>query len=195
MDSSGYNQLYATLLLHGEIPEVEFEKFIPLLAPKNIIKDNFFIQIGEMPKTFGFIMSGIFKTYYLSEEGNEIITDFCMEKEISGSVNLFDNCYAEQSIQAIEDSFLYVVNYKAFLAFSERHICWQKYIRNLMDSYYSHKTQKEKGFLMYDAEARYLNFLKEHPGIENRVYQYQIASYLGITPIALSRIRKKIQLK
>ena len=54
------------------------------------------------------------------------------------------------------------------------------------------KTEREREFLLFDAETRYKSFLNTFPGLERRIKQHLIASYLGITPVALSRIRKKM---
>lgn len=55
------------------------------------------------------------------------------------------------------------------------------------------KEQKESQFLLDHAEKRYLNFKQEYPELESRINQYHIASYLGITPVALSRIRARLK--
>jgi hypothetical protein len=56
---------------------------------------------------------------------------------------------------------------------------------------YCIKEAREREFLLFDAKARYRSFLSTYPGLEKRVKQHLIASYLGITPVALSRVRKK----
>jgi CRP-like cAMP-binding protein len=64
----------------------------------------------------------------------------------------------------------------------------------LLEKGYCTKEKREREFLLFDAEARYQSFLKSYPGLEKRVKQHQIASYLGITNVSLSRIRRKMGL-
>ncbi len=157
-----------------------------------MLEGEFFVHIGEKPTDMGFILSGIFRTFSVTESGNEIITDFCMEGDVTGSMNILNNTKAEQAIQALEDCSLLSINYNDYLNFLAGHKCWHDLNKMLTESFFIHKAEREKELLLYDAENRYKRFLKEFPGIEKRVRQYHIASYLGITPIALSRIRKKI---
>lgn len=76
-----------------------------------------------------------------------------------------------------------------FESLYKRHRCWETLGRKLAEGLYIKKEMKERLLLMNTAEERYLQFLKEFPGLEKRVPQYHIASYLGITPVSLSRIR------
>ena len=66
---------------------------------------------------------------------------------------------------------------------------WERLGRLLTEQLYIKKEQREAEFLLDDAPTRYRNFQKQYPGLEDRLPQYHVASYLGITPVALSRIR------
>jgi CRP-like cAMP-binding protein len=78
-------------------------------------------------------------------------------------------------------------DYKKLLA---GHICWQTITSKLTQEIFIEKEKREREFLSDDAETRYLNFIQKYSGIEKRINQYQIASYLGISHVTLSRIRK-----
>lgn len=68
----------------------------------------------------------------------------------------------------------------------------ERLARKLAELFFVQKEQREIDIVLLDADKRYLLFQKEFPGLENMIPQYHIASYLGITPTQLSRIRKKI---
>ncbi|MCP4271690.1 MAG: Crp/Fnr family transcriptional regulator, partial [Gammaproteobacteria bacterium] len=73
----------------------------------------------------------------------------------------------------------------------DQHRCWEKLGRLLAEQLYIKKETREAEFLLDDAETRYLNFQTNYPGLEDRLTQYHVASYLGITPVMLSRIRRR----
>jgi CRP-like cAMP-binding protein len=64
----------------------------------------------------------------------------------------------------------------------------------IAESLFIKKERREATLLLDDAKTRYLNFLEEYPGLETRLKQYHIASYLGITPVSLSRVRAQLKL-
>ncbi len=68
---------------------------------------------------------------------------------------------------------------------------WEKLGRILAEQLFVKKETREASFLLDNAEARYIRFLKDYPNLEDRITQYHIASYLGITPVMLSRIRQE----
>ena len=75
----------------------------------------------------------------------------------------------------------------------ERHACWERLGRKNAENLALVKESREKELLLDSLEIRYRRFLKEFPGLADRIPQYHIASYLGVTDVALSRIRKKIK--
>jgi len=65
--------------------------------------------------------------------------------------------------------------------------------RILAEQHFILKEQREAALLLDDAETRYRQFLSDYPGLDKRIAQYHIASYIGVTPVTLSRIRKKMR--
>ena len=85
-----------------------------------------------------------------------------------------------------------VIKYDNWKNLVFRHECWNLLIKSLLESAYIKKEKREREFLLDSAEIRYKRFLKENSNLIDRIKQYQIASYLGITPVALSRIKKSM---
>ncbi|MNI08038.1 hypothetical protein D3C73_610620 [compost metagenome] len=114
---------------------------------------------------------------------NEFITSYS---------SLLQNAPSFFAIQALMDSQLIVIPYSDFQSLFARHICWERLGRIIVEQLFVKKETRERELLLLSAEARYLLFLEKYGQVVKHIPQYHIASYLGITPVALSRIRKKL---
>lgn len=187
--------LYQTLSQLADIPSEEWEGFLNIFSEIHLKKNEHFIKVGEKPKRIGFILSGVVRFYYITEEGTEFNKSFCAENDFVASYSgLLQDKESRYSIQALEDTTLLVANYEDYKQLLEHHICWNIVSRRLAETLFIKKEKRESEFLLDDAETRYLQFLKEYPSLEKRIKNYHIASYLGITPVAMSRIRAKLDL-
>jgi CRP-like cAMP-binding protein len=95
-------------------------------------------------------------------------------------------------MQALEPSFLICMLLKEYKRLLTESNCWSNVSRQYIEDLFIEKEQREKELFALDATSRYLSFRKRYPDVERRVSQYHVASYLGITPQALSRIRKRL---
>ncbi len=170
-------------------------EFYHLTSLKYIDKGQDFISEGEYPKKVGFVVSGLFRYYYIDRKGEEFTKGFFPENSVLSSYSaIVQNRPSYFTIQALEDSVIEVVDfYKLKMSF-EPQIWWKDFLLAQIQKGFIVKETREREFLLLDAEQRYLNFRERFPTLENRVKQHIIASYLGITPESLSRIRKKINL-
>lgn len=157
-------------------------------------KGELFIREGMVCKQLLFIHRGLFR-YYLLHEGNDLTKDFAVD-----TLNPFCTAYtsfifqkpAEIWIKAEELSEVLVWDSSDVLPLFEEHFKWLLFAKRMGEWLYSRKEQKEIELLKYSAEERYQHFLTDFPGLLQRVPQYHIATYLGITPESLSRIRSKL---
>jgi len=179
---------------YGFVPESEWERSKNLpVEPIKLKKGQHFVRIGDIPERMGFIISGIFRVYYLTEQGDERILVFRGENRFLSAFSSFlENKPSWYGIQALEPSFLICMHLKEYNRLITENTCWANVSRKYVEDLFIEKEQREKEFFSLDATTRYLNFRKNHPDIERRVSQYHVASYLGITPVALSRIRKRL---
>ena len=97
-------------------------------------------------------------------------------------------------IQALEDAKLLIADYSAYRLISESHASLQQLNCKIAELLFIKKEKRESTLLLDDAKTRYLSFLEEYPGLEVRLKQHHIASYLGMTPVTLSRIRTQLKL-
>lgn len=192
IEKTWLKQMYTTLSEYAQIPEHEWNKTLGKLYSLKIKKNDYFINTGDVPDKLAFILSGIFRVFYTTESGVERILVFRGENRLLSAYSSFlENTNSRFSIQALEDSHLLYISLKDYIELLSGHQCWQIISTKYAQLLFIEKEKRENEFLSDDAEARYNNFILNYPAFEKRINQYHIASYLGITPVALSRIRRK----
>jgi CRP-like cAMP-binding protein len=180
----------------ADIPREEQDKLLKRLNSITVKKNEYFLRAGDVPQRIGFNVSGLMRLFYIDSNGTEFIKHFCMENTLAISFSAF--LLREESkfsIQAIEDTKLLTINYKTYREILDSHVCWQIVSRKLAELLYIIKEKREYELLMNSAQERYLQFLEDYPNLEHRLNNYHIASYLGITPESLSRIRTNLRNK
>ncbi|WP_282630219.1 Crp/Fnr family transcriptional regulator [Empedobacter sedimenti] len=164
-----------------------------LFVQKKLRKGELFCHDGEISKEIGFLEDGILRGYYRASNGTEYNKHFFVNSCFIGGYASLITGNPNQIIQeALTDCTIWVANYKAFQQLFEEYQDVERLARKLAEYFFVQKEQREIDIVLLDADKRYLLFLKEFPGLGNVIPQYHIASYLGITPTQLSRIRKKI---
>jgi CRP-like cAMP-binding protein len=174
----------------GGIPREELRKLFRHKRDVTLAKDAFFLLAGDVPERIGYVRSGLLRLYYIDRDGAEANKHFCLENSMAISYGAF--VQREPSpffIQALEDCRLLTIDYDTYVDLVDGHPCWQVFARKLAEMLFALKQRRESAFLLDDAKQRYLQFLEDYPGLEDRLSQYHIASYVGITPESLSRIR------
>jgi len=186
--------LIAFLRSITDIPSAEIDKVLDIFHVSKIQKNQFLVNAGETPTTLAFLVSGILRLYYISESGFEFTKSFCVEGDMAAAYTaLLNNEPSNLFIQALEDSELLIANYEEYQAVTSESPCWQKVNQGIAEQLFMKKEKRESSLLLDDAQTRYLKFRNEHPGLEVRIKQRLIASYLGITPVTLSRIRARLR--
>ncbi|MDQ1096268.1 MULTISPECIES: Crp/Fnr family transcriptional regulator [Chryseobacterium] len=163
---------------------------------KKVSKNQFLLQYGEICRNIYFVEKGLLKMYSIDKNGKEHIIQFAPESWlISDRSSLYFNEKSIYYIEAVEDSEVLFLHPDFFSRLVEQFpnsieksdIIAQKHIRSLQD--------RINSLLGETAEERYMKFIKMYPDLLLRVPQWMIASYLGITPESLSRVRKELARK
>jgi CRP-like cAMP-binding protein len=166
---------------------------MPLFTESTLKKGNSFITEGQTARSIGFLQTGIVRAFYRSHTGVEYNKHFftppCF---IGGYASLITGKPNTIIQQALTDCTVYTADYRAFTALYNRFNCLERAARRLAEIYFIEKEQREIELVLLDAAERYAIFNNQHPGLAQQIPQYHIASYLGVTPTQLSRIRKKI---
>lgn len=195
MLTPAYLQLSNVMQTLVEIPVDELAKLTRVFQPLTLNTGDFLIREGDIPSQIGFVVSGILRLYYVNSAGVEFTKSFCPENHfVTAYSALILKQPAQFFIEALEDSLLLVVDYSQYAQLCRENSCWETINHKLVQALFIKKEKREAQLLLDDATTRYQKFLTEYPDLENRVKQYHIASYLGISPVSLSRIRKNIQL-
>ncbi len=159
---------------------------------RKLDKNEYFSGEGEFPKEFGFICNGIIRVFYLSENGEEWNKYFFKDNDFIAA-SLDPNKKSPTNLQALTSVTLICIPYPRFAELLGNFPQFNAFFQKLILNYLEKKQEKEIRFLSNKTTDNYLYFRENYPDFENIIPHYHIASYLGITPTQLSRIRKKLK--
>lgn len=161
-----------------------------IARPARLKRGELFLRSGEVPSRVAFMTKGWLRYFHVGEDGREFIRYFCNGGNfVADSAALAAGRPSEFSIQAIEDSSLLVFLYEDWIGLTKSYPAWLDMHAALLEKALDSAERRARSLVLNDAETRYRLLLEEFPGIEEHVRQYEIASYLGINPVSLSRIR------
>jgi CRP-like cAMP-binding protein len=187
-------QLRAKFGTYGTLSEEAMEDLAKLLRPHSYAKGDYFLQEGQMAKNVAFVVKGLFSQYYASSDGDMVVKKFFPENHFAGSLPaMLTHSPSIFAIRALEPTETLEYNFYDFKSLTERHRDLAAfYIRYMELHWVIEKEPLEISFRYDSAKTRYVNFLTDYPNLEPRLKQHEIASYLGITPTQLSRIRAEM---
>jgi CRP-like cAMP-binding protein len=171
----------------------EIEDFLKLGREKKFKANDFFIEEGAFCQEIGFIVSGIFRSFYYSDIGDQITYCFRFSESLLSAYSSYITGKATpENIQAITDATVILFQKKDFEALLYSNPKWLLVSKIIGDQEYLEMEQRVFTLQKDRAETRYRNLLKDHPEYLQLIPLQYIASYLGITQRHLSRIRKEI---
>jgi CRP-like cAMP-binding protein len=151
------------------------------------------LMAGEVPSDVGFNLNGVFRLYYIDQNGNDLTKGFSTAGKFVISYSaLVQHRPSFFSIEALVDTDIVRCNYDQWMQLAAEDIRWYPFLYKLVETVYVMKEMRERSFLLNSATERYLAFQHEYPDLEDRIRLYHIASFIGITPEALSRIRRQL---
>lgn len=190
---TAYDQIFTTIGQHIAVTPVIEQTLRQTLIPVKFSKGQFLVREGDANGVLYHIDQGLVRFVYTTGDGREFNKSFAAEGEFVGclrSILTQQPCrFAIQALEATQTLALYP---------QERETLWKKYPelerfgRLLAERLALRKEEREAEFLLDSAECRYQRFINDHPTLQERIPQYHIASYIGITDVALSRIRKRL---
>ena len=174
------------------LADEQFEFIKALFIPKKVKKGDFLLRAGDKAMYGMFVASGCLRTYTIDNKGKEHILQFSPEDWWTGDMNsLVNDLPSQYFIDAVEDS--------EILLFDNTSL--QKLNKHMPQSAAMYEAALQKSLVATNqriissmtatAEERYNEFLKKYPSLLQRIPQHMIASYLGVSPETLSRIRKQ----
>jgi CRP-like cAMP-binding protein len=174
----------------------EEEHLKTFFISKKILKKQFIVQQDDPSKYLIYVVKGALKSFTVNEDGNTNVMQFAIEDWWMAENNsFFTGEPSMYSMDAVEDSQLLLLtheNYERMLADIPK---MEKYWRSILEKRIIAMQRRITIMLTYSIEKKYTRFMEIYPNLNNRFPQHLIASYLGISPETLSRLRKSINSK
>ena len=180
---------------YAEIPRPEWQRVRDAMSTRHLESNQFFIREGESSNRVAFIVSGVFRVFCVTRGGVEKTLAFRNEGQFLAALSpLIEKRDCWYSIQALEPGELLCLDVEELDGFTQASgSCWDRVFRKYIVQLYIEKENRERSFLTEDARTRYLNFVENFPDLEERIPNFHIASYLGISHVTLSRIRGELR--
>jgi CRP-like cAMP-binding protein len=187
-----YDPILSNISRHIHLREDEQKFFISLLKHRKLRKKQYLLQAGDIARYENFLIKGLLRAYTVDNKGQEHIAMFAMEDWwISDLYSFLTNTPATQHIDALEDSEVLSIEKSDLEKLYQEIPKFDKFFRILLQNAFVAGQQRILASISQSAEEQYLAFIKKYPSLEQRIPQHQIASFLGITPETISRIRSK----
>lgn len=178
-----------------------FDRLIPLnKEEKEAVKDKFHsrlfrkrqfvLQEGDVCTQFNFVVRGCLRTYQIDEKGNTHVLQFASENDWINDLGSFHSLKPSSlNIDALEDTVVLQISHPDLISLYLAAPKFDRIFRVLVENAFVHLQERLLQTISSTAEERYQAFLKLYPHLINRLSQIQIASFIGVTPEFLSRIR------
>lgn len=178
---------------HTRLLGEEVDKIISKIETETVRKNGFLLKEGELCKYNYFILKGCFRIYLISDLGKEQILHFAIENWwITDLAGFLNEKKARFYIQALENSEVVKISYKNYNLLITEIPSFETFIRMIFQQSFVNLQEHFIDTLNSEGESRYLTFVKKYPQMTQRIPQYMIASYLGLSAEFVSKIRRKL---
>ena len=188
-----FNLIIKNISKHLQLSEEERNYFTALLKFKRLRKKQYLLEEGEVCTHECFVNSGCLRMYHLNDKGQEHIVQFAVaDWWIGDQYSFLTGLPSAYFIDALEESEVLLIEKNKLEELYTAVPKFERFFRIAFQNSYVALQRRILAGLSQSAEEKYLDFLNRYPDIEQKVPQHQVASYLGITPESLSRIRKQL---
>jgi CRP-like cAMP-binding protein len=181
--------------LWGQYEFLDMSDLTQLLSIGKIVqidKNEHFLRTGDYSKKVGMIMNGLIRFYHL-KDGEEYNLIFKKEQQMVSSFEcIILNQPSSYSFEALEDTLMVVYDYDKMEVLFSQNPRLERFGRYFIQNELAQAIKVFEKHLFYSPEERYLKFIEEYPNLMNRVPLKHLASFMGVTPVSLSRIRKRV---
>lgn len=179
-----------------ELSFKDIETLFHAANKKTFESNTYLLEEGSLKNKIFYIQKGLVRIFMINDKGEEITTTLRSEYQVVVNVDIF--LYNEPSrfyIQALEPTLVFSMEYDALQTIIDRNPKLEKNRKFVLQQMLKENYKRLESFLLYTPEERYIRYIASNPQIINRVPDKYIANVLGITPVSLSRIRKRIASK
>ena len=180
------------------VPLTDEEKaaFSAIVEERRVKRKSFIVQPGFVCKHQSHIVSGAFRSYFISPDGDEHTIAIAIDDWwISDFYSYTSQTPAYLYVEAIEDSVIQQIAYEKVERVCDQYPRFERFFRLVAQKAFAFSQKRALSNIGKSAEERYLEYTEMYPKIIQRVPQYVLASYLGMTPEFLSKIRAKLAAK
>lgn len=171
--------------------EEEWAAFAAIVKPKKLSKKELLLKEGQVCNFIAFVNSGVIREYSF-QNGKETTVDFVSDNQfITDYQSFIMQTPTIQYLEALTDIDLLILRKDGINLLFDRYKVWERFGRLIIERVFCGVEAKRKKIITTTHEEQYRDFAAAYPQIVQQVPQYYIASYLGVTPEHLSRIRKK----
>lgn len=188
-----FNRLLTYVSRYISLTEEETAFFVSLLKPRLLRKRQYVLQAGDVSRNEYFVNSGCLRAYTVDDKGLEHVVQFAIEDWwINDMYSFLTQTPATYFIEAMEDSEVIMLDRAGYDELLQKLPKFERMFRIMLQNAYVAHQRRIIENMSLPAHERYLLFQQRYPQFEQRLPQHQVASYLGITPESLSRIRRQL---
>lgn len=163
-----------------------------LLRPVRVKRHAFLLRPGDAPDVTGLVVDGVVREYYPLDDGTERTRGFSLAGQPFGSLSdALSKRPCRVFVRAERESQVLLGSWANVERLAAKSRPWERFRAAIIEQLYLRKSTREYELLALDAMGRYESLLAQHPELETQVPLQLIASYLGITPVHLSRLRSR----
>ncbi|MBO9151724.1 Crp/Fnr family transcriptional regulator [Chitinophaga sp. GCM10012297] len=191
-ETTMFGKILAQVEKHIRLSEEEKQCFTSLLKPRKLLRRQFLLQAGDVCRYETFIVSGCLRSYLTDNNGQEHVLHFAIENWwISDLGSFLHHTPSLINIEALEPVEALQIDLPSLERLYREVPAFERFFRILHQNAYLAQNERILQGISQTAMERYEAFLAKYPAIAARVPQKHLASYLGITPVFISQLRKK----
>ena len=177
----------------AKLDEAARKDLVAKISYKKIRRKQYLLQEDDVSRHYNFVLTGCLRMYYVDKKGGEHTLQFATKDGwIADIGSLHTNKPSRLSIDALEPSEVLRISKDELIHLYEMHPAFDRYFRVLTENAFVAMQERVLQKISSTAEERYLSFLEKHSHLTNRLSQVHIASYIGVTPEFLSKLRRKL---
>lgn len=172
------------------VTEEEAEMIKAVCVIRKLRKRQYLVQEGDVWRYNAFVCKGFLRSYHVDDKGQEHIMNFAPENYWTGDRESLQNgTPTRYNIDAVEDTHVLLINKENFEEICRKVPAFNDMVNTILERSFIASQRRIHAAISYSAEEKYQHFLTTYPNIINRIPQHMIASYLGLSPETLSRVR------
>jgi CRP-like cAMP-binding protein len=193
MESGAETLLESVRKICPTLTDEELLAFVSKFTFEEFHRKDFFLQSGKVQKALGFIVNGLVRSSYVDNDGNEITVGFYYEGDYATHYPAFlTQQPSKYSIQCLESTVMACLSYENLQWIYENLPGFERYGRLVAGEILNRQQARIESFIFQTAEERYVDFIKHHSDLFNRISVSHLCSFLGIERQSLTRIRQKL---